>query len=169
MSYLQWDFAALETSIVEKYLIIPAIISTPKITPGMYTVIFHVVDIPPPPLSPLFSPLPLLPLLLLSPLPSSPSSACWRRDHAERPSFVKILKDIQCLEGSDFCTATSHEEFRTMQSTWRGEIQRKFVELKKMEHVSARGYVCMYVCMYVCSGDATMHIRKFSFVSSRFT
>ena len=64
------------------------------------------------------------------------STGCWRRDHVERPLFKDILADIKSLERSKFYTTTSHEEFRTMQSTWRGEIQKKFMELKKMEHVS---------------------------------
>lgn len=68
----------------------------------------------------------------------SPLTACWRRDHVERPSFEDILMDIKNLEDSEFFSDLSDQEFLTMQSTWRDEIQKKFVELKKMEHVRER-------------------------------
>ena len=61
---------------------------------------------------------------------------CWMRDYAERPSFEQILEEVTSLEDSDFCDSTDDEQFRSMQTMWRGEIQKKFVELKKMEHVS---------------------------------
>ena len=51
---------------------------------------------------------------------------------------MEIVKAVKRMEVSDFCVTTTHEEFRSMQTLWRGEIQKKFVELKKMEHVSAR-------------------------------
>ena len=63
-------------------------------------------------------------------------AACWQRDYAKRPSFVGILKDVKLMECSDFCVTTTHEEFRSMQTLWRSKIQMRFVELKKMEHVS---------------------------------
>lgn len=49
---------------------------------------------------------------------------------------MEIVADIKATMNSEFCHSTSHEEFKTMQTLWRGEIQKKFVELKKMEIVS---------------------------------
>ena len=51
------------------------------------------------------------------------------------------MADVKRLEGSGFCSSMTHEEFGTMQSTWRGEIQREFVKLKEMEHVSLLAYL----------------------------
>lgn len=49
---------------------------------------------------------------------------------------MEIVADIKAMMRSDFCHSTSEEEFRSLQTLWRGEIQKKFVELKKMELVS---------------------------------
>ncbi len=82
-------------------------------------------------------------------------SDCWKRNYVKRPSFTDIVKDIKNLESSEFYTTTSHEDFRTMQSTWRGEIQKKFVEQKRMEPVSVCVCVCIYV-MYMFISDQVM-------------
>ena len=71
-------------------------------------------------------------------------TACWKRNHVTRPSFERISAEIKSLQCSEFCSSTSHEDFKTMQSMWRGEIQQKFVELKKMQIVS----VCVCVCVW---------------------
>jgi len=63
-------------------------------------------------------------------------SECWEREYTKRPSFVEIVADIKAMQSSEFCHSTSEEEFRSLQTLWKGEIQKKFVELKKMELVS---------------------------------
>ena len=40
------------------------------------------------------------------------------------------------MESSEFFMSTSHDEFRTMQSTWKEEIMSEFVKQKKLEKVS---------------------------------
>ena len=51
---------------------------------------------------------------------------------------MDIVTDIKATMDSEFCNSTTHEEFKSMQSLWREEIQKKFVELKKMEIVSSK-------------------------------
>ena len=59
---------------------------------------------------------------------------CWKQDHRERPSFKQIVSDVRHLEQSGL-PSISHEEFSTIQSTWLGEVQKTFVELKKFHRV----------------------------------
>ncbi len=78
-----------------------------------------------------------LTLTSLLPLPL-PLTGCWDRVHSNRPSFTDILKDLKLFRAEELFSA-SHEEFRTMQSTWRQAIQEKFDTLKKVEQVCRSG------------------------------
>ena len=60
---------------------------------------------------------------------------CWKRQHSERPSFHEVLITLSQIQQSEF-SHTSDEEFKSLQSTWKIEIQKRFKELKKIETVS---------------------------------
>ena len=63
-------------------------------------------------------------------------TGCWERVYTERPSFMDILQRLKAAEDEAFFSSTSHEVFRSIQSSWKEEIRGKFIELKKVEAVS---------------------------------
>ena len=82
------------------------------------------------------------------PLPHTHTD-CWVRDHSNRPSFIDIQVNLKEVEGESFFSATSHEEFRSIQSSWKEEIQRNFLELKKIETVSTETHRLVSVTFMV--------------------
>ena len=60
---------------------------------------------------------------------------CWQRRHPQRPNFNTIYSILSDLQHSDF-SQTSHEVFKSLQSTWKHEVQKCFQELKKNQSVS---------------------------------
>ncbi len=64
---------------------------------------------------------------------------CWQRTHSDRPTFTEILVHLKEAEEESFFSSTSHEVFRSIQSSWKDEIRERFVELKKIEAVSQDG------------------------------
>ena len=77
--------------------------------------------------------------------------ACWQRDHTVRPSFTEIKRSLTEMQCSEF-SHTPHETFRSIQHSWKQEVQRRFQELKKIESVSVSTFLKACTCMlYVCS------------------
>ena len=76
------------------------------------------------------------PTLTLPPHRPTLTTACWEREYPNRPSFTRIIEILKEVEGSAFFSTTSDEVFRSIQSSWKEEIQQVFTELKKKEAVS---------------------------------
>ena len=54
----------------------------------------------------------------------------------DRPTFVDILLQLEEIGNSEFI-ATSHASFRSLQQTWRVEIESRFAELRVADEVRA--------------------------------
>ena len=63
-------------------------------------------------------------------------AVCWRTEPEERPKFVDILLQLEEISNSPFIT-TSHASFRSLQLTWRVEIESRFAELSSRDDVRA--------------------------------
>jgi len=57
---------------------------------------------------------------------------CWKPDAHERPLFPHILQSLEKIASSDFAT-TAADSFRSLQESWKAEIERIFGELKERE------------------------------------
>ncbi|XP_065060987.1 mitogen-activated protein kinase kinase kinase 10-like isoform X1 [Rhopilema esculentum] len=57
---------------------------------------------------------------------------CWKSDAHERPLFPHILGSLEKIAGSDF-PATAADSFKSLQESWKAEIERIFEELKERE------------------------------------
>jgi len=64
--------------------------------------------------------------------------ACWSIEPKDRPTFVDIMLQLEEIGNSPFIT-TSHASFRSLQQTWRVEIESCFAELRARDDV--RTYV----------------------------
>ena len=62
------------------------------------------------------------------------SKDCWKSDAHERPLFPHILQSLEKIGSSDFA-ATAADSFRSMQESWKAEIERIFADLKEREKV----------------------------------
>ena len=62
-------------------------------------------------------------------------SDCWKSDAHERPLIPHILRSLEKIACSDF-PETAADSFRSMQESWKHEIERIFEELKEREEVS---------------------------------
>lgn len=61
-------------------------------------------------------------------------SDCWKSDAHERPLFPHIIQNLEKVASSDFA-ATAADSFRSLQESWKAEIERIFGELKEREKV----------------------------------
>ena len=96
-------------------------------------------------------------------------AVCWRIEPGDRPTFVDILLQLEEIGHSAFIT-TSHASFRSLQQTWRVEIESRFAELRTRDDVRTsqhssshssvlhliayylrqRNYVFVGICLFVC-------------------
>lgn len=63
-------------------------------------------------------------------------TACWQNEYSKRPTFSEILKQLRNIEREEFMTSTSFDDFASIQSTWKSEIQEQFLKFKREESVS---------------------------------
>ena len=61
-------------------------------------------------------------------------TVCWRISPDDRPTFVDILLQLREISNSPFIT-TSDASFRSLQQTWRVEIESCFAELRARDDV----------------------------------
>lgn len=74
-----------------------------------------------------------LPIPSTCPSPfSSLMEACWSPDPHKRPTFVRILLELDQITKSPFMT-TPRESFHTLQEDWKQEIEGMFLELRCRE------------------------------------
>eukprot|EP00794_Sanderia_malayensis_P020095 gene20095-22065_t len=57
---------------------------------------------------------------------------CWKSDVHERPLVPHILRSLEKIASSDF-PMTAVDSFRSMQESWKDEIERIFEDLKERE------------------------------------
>ncbi|CAI8048355.1 Mitogen-activated protein kinase kinase kinase 9 [Geodia barretti] len=60
-------------------------------------------------------------------------SACWQKEHTKRPPFTEILDRLKNIELEEFMSSTSFDDFLSIQSTWKTEIQEQFLKFKREE------------------------------------
>ena len=60
---------------------------------------------------------------------------CWNREHSLRPSFTTSKQILTSIQNSEF-SQTSHQDFHSLQHSWKQEVHKHFEELKKVEQVS---------------------------------
>ncbi len=70
-------------------------------------------------------------------------SDCWKSDAHERPLLPHILKSLQKIASSGFAM-TAADSFRSMQESWKTEIERIFEELKEREQVRKIQLPCIF-------------------------
>ena len=61
-------------------------------------------------------------------------AVCWNIEPRDRPTFVDIILQLEEIGNSAFIT-TSHASFRSLQQTWRIEIEQCFEELRSKDDV----------------------------------
>jgi len=61
-------------------------------------------------------------------------TACWGNEPRDRPPFADILARLSDISNSPFI-ATSTASFRSLQQTWRVEIESCFAELRARDDV----------------------------------
>jgi len=61
-------------------------------------------------------------------------TACWSNEPRDRPPFANILARLYDISNSPFI-ATSTASFRSLQQTWRVEIESCFAELRARDDV----------------------------------
>lgn len=59
---------------------------------------------------------------------------CWENDPHKRPTFKKILQELDGIARSSFRN-TPNESFHTMQDLWKKEIAEVLQELRKKDKV----------------------------------
>lgn len=60
---------------------------------------------------------------------------CWAKDPHKRPSFGRILEELEAIAVSGF-GETPNESFHTMQDGWKKEIAEVLHELRIKEKVN---------------------------------
>lgn len=71
---------------------------------------------------------------------------CWQKEYSKRPTFSEVLWQLKNIEREEFMTSTSLDEFVSIQSTWKSEIQQQFLKFKREESVSQRYLKSAYIC-----------------------
>ena len=69
-------------------------------------------------------------------------SDCWKSDAHERPLFPDILRSLEKIGSSGF-PATDADSFRSMQESWKHEIELSFDELKEREKVRITSFILL--------------------------
>ena len=70
-------------------------------------------------------------------------SDCWKSDAHERPLFPDILRSLEKIGSSGF-PATDADSFRSMQESWKHEIELSFDELKEREKVRITSILLLF-------------------------
>lgn len=85
-------------------------------------------------------------------------TACWQNEYSKRPAFSEVLRQLRDIEREEFMTSTNFDDFASMQSTWKSEIQEQFLKFKREESVSQLSNYCniwdgLYFssCLYISS------------------